>query len=76
MAFGLAWIPAIYAYARTKLPALLLPWLWLLLIVFVGVLLGAGNLGRSTFTAFPVVIPAAAYGLMCFLKNTRETVAE
>lgn len=62
-AFGLAWFPAIYVLATGRAPRLLKRWSWLLPLVTVGVLVGAGNLGRSMFTAFPVVMPLAALGL-------------
>lgn len=68
-AFGLAWIPAVYALAACKVPLLLKRWSWLIVIVFVGVLLGAGNFGRTTFSAFPVVMPLAALGLSSWLAQ-------
>ena len=46
LAFGLTWIPALYALAVCQVPPLLRRWSWLIVIVIVGVLLGAGNLGR------------------------------
>jgi len=38
-------------------------------IVIIGVLLGAGNFGRTTFTAFPVVMPLASLGLSSWLAQ-------
>jgi hypothetical protein len=75
LAFGLAWIPAVYALAACRVPRLLRRWSWLVAIVFVGVLLGAGNLGRTTFTAFPVVMPLAALGLSSWLGQAAESPA-
>lgn len=72
LSFGFAWIPALYALARCKIPLLLKRWSWLILIIFMGVLLGRGDLGRSTFNAFPVVIPLASLGLSCWLKKGLE----
>jgi hypothetical protein len=65
--FGLAWIPAIYALVVCKVPLLLRRWSWLILIVFLGDLFFLGNFDRTTFNAFPVVIPLAALGLSKWL---------
>ncbi len=63
MAFTLAWPLAIYALVVGDVPDTLRSWIYLLPIVILGVLLGAGNLSRSTVAAFPVIIPLAAIGL-------------
>lgn len=63
LAFGVCWLFAAYALLKADVPPVLRRWAWFVPIVFLGVLLGAGNLGRSTFTAFPVVVPLAAAGL-------------
>lgn len=70
LSFGFAWIPALYALTRCKIPLLLKRWSWLILIIFIGVLLGRGDLGRSTFNAFPVVIPLASLGLSRWLAKS------
>lgn len=72
LSFGIAWIPALYALIACRIPSLLRRWSWLLAIVLVGVLLGQGNWGRSTFTAFPVVMPLAALGLSNWLAWARN----
>jgi hypothetical protein len=71
-AFGIAWVPAIYAFFRCDLPPLLGRWSWLLPMVFLGVVLGAGNPGRSVFSAFPVVEPLAAIGLSTWVARARD----
>lgn len=76
LSFGLAWIPALYALAAGQPPPLLRRWSWLIVIVLVGVLLGAGNLGRSTFSAFPVVMPLAALGLSRWLEKASDKAAQ
>jgi len=68
--FGFVWPLAIYAICWGSLPKILRCWVWFLPIVFIGVLFGSGNIGRSTFTAFPVVIPIAAFGLQNLVKNS------
>lgn len=75
LSFGLAWIPAIYALTVSKSPALLKRWSWLIVIVLVGVVLGSGNLDRSLFSAFPVVIPLAALGLCDWLARASNGIA-
>lgn len=66
--FGLAWIPFGYALLKkVRSPVLLRRWCWLTAIVFVGVILGAGNLSRAMFSAFPVVMPMASLGLIRYL---------
>lgn len=67
LSFGIAWIPALYALVACKVPILLRRWVWLIPIVVVGVILGAGNWGRTTFSAFPVVMPLASLGLSRWL---------
>lgn len=63
LSFGFSWIPAFYVLATGKVPLLLKRWSWLILFIFAGVILGAGNFDRSIFTAFPVVFPLAAIGI-------------
>jgi len=63
MAFALAWPLAIFALIRCEVPQILRSWIYLIPIVIIGVILGAGNLSRSTMAAFPVIIPLAAIGL-------------
>lgn len=72
LSFGFAWIPAFYVLAAGKVPLLLKRWSWLILFVFTGVILGAGNFGRSTFTAFPVVFPLAAIGISKWLSLNQQ----
>lgn len=72
LSFGAAWLPAAWAAFGCRLPPLLKRWAWLVPIVFVGVLTGGGNLGRSTFTAFPIVMPLAALGLGSWLTGLRD----
>jgi hypothetical protein len=74
MAFGPAWIAAAYGLLRPDCPRLLRAWSPLIGLVIAGVLLGSGNLARSTFTAFPVVIPAAAWGLQALWQHTPAEV--
>lgn len=72
MAFGLVWIAAAYGATTGKIPETVRRWSWLAPLVFVGVLLTGGNLGRSTFTAFPIVIPVAMTGIFAWggYRNT------
>lgn len=72
--FGFAWIPAIYSLFAAPLPKLLKRWAWLLPIVAVGVFLGAGNLSRSIFTAAPIVVCLAAFGISRMLKGAKPAL--
>jgi hypothetical protein len=67
--FSLAWIPAIYALAKCRVPLLLRRWSWAIPIVFLGVLILKGNFDRTMFSIFPVVIPLAALGLSSWLGS-------
>ena len=69
LAFGLAWIPAAYALAACRVPLLLKRWSWLIVIVIIGALLGAGNFGWTTFNAFPVAMPLTSLGLSGWLAQ-------
>ena len=72
LAFGVVWILAIYAFFKSDIPPLLRRWTWLVPLVSVGVILGQGNIGRSNFTAFPVVILLAVFGLKTWLWRDEE----
>lgn len=74
--FGLTWIPAIYALVACKVPVLLRRWSWLILIVFLGDLFLFGNFDRTTFSAFPVVIPLAALGLSKWLFSISDRTGQ
>ena len=73
LAFGILWMLAIYAFAKCDIPSLLRRWTWLVPLVWLGVILGQGNLGRSHFTAFPVVIALAVFGLKGWLWGDRRS---
>ena len=62
-AFGLLWVPALYALFTRRLPTLLSrSYWWVLLLLVIALLLGVG-FGRTLFLAFPIVIPSALIGL-------------
>ena len=72
-AFGLAWVPAVYALWRTQIPVLLRRWIWLMPLIALGILLATGsaaNMSRLLFLGFPVVMPLAARGVAHFLRET------
>ena len=75
MAFGLIWIPACYGLVAGRVPPVARRWLCLVPLVLLGVLFGGGNLGRGTFSAFPVVIPVAVSGLTRWLVSAKRTSA-
>lgn len=72
--FGFAWILAIYALFAAPLPRLLKRWVWLVPIVMIGVFLGEGNLGRSTFTAAPIMMCLAAFGIGAMISGTEPAL--
>ena len=71
--FGILWIPCFYAIIKGDIPILLKRWSWLILIIFLGILFGSGNMGRSFFTAFPIVIPISLSGLLKWLDAKNQS---
>lgn len=69
MAFGLVWIPAVYGAAVGRPPTKVRRWSWLVPLVVTGVLFGGGNLGRGTFSAFPIIIPLALTGIFTWVGH-------
>ena len=67
LAFGLLWLPFIYAVVRCRVPVLLARWAWFVPVLLVMmVALGGGAAAgayRHLAAAFPVVIPLALIGL-------------
>ena len=72
MSFGFAGPLAFYGFLKADLPKILSRWCWLVVIVFMGVFLGGGNLARSPFTAFPVVMPLAAMGMLSISNKIKK----
>lgn len=73
LAFGLLWLPAIYALLRCTMPSLLARWIWFVpaLLVF-NRLMNLGNV-RHTTVGFIVVVPLAIIGLRAWLElDTKE----
>jgi hypothetical protein len=65
--FGFLWLPAIFGFFRAQMPRWFRSWTVLLLTasVLMAMLLVGGQYpgGRAIFTAFPVVIPCALWGM-------------
>lgn len=68
MAFGLLWIPALWALLRGSLPMLLSRWAWFILALLVfNRMMGLGNVRHAT-AGFIVVVPLAVLGLSRWLN--------
>lgn len=64
MSFSFLWVPVIYAVARCRVPEDLRRWFWFYPVALLGLIAnGAYNFGRSSFIAFPAIIPLAVIGL-------------
>lgn len=67
-AFGLLWVPALYALFTGRLPNMLRRQSIILgLLLIIALALGV-SVGRTIFMAFPVIIPAALFGIRAFLR--------
>ncbi len=75
LTFGPLWLPAIYAYLRAPLPLFLRRCLWFIPLVGVH-LLGGGNIQRTLFWMFPVVIPLAVLGLTRWISTSPDPQAD
>lgn len=74
--FGPTWFLALYAIFSKDLPLVLKRWALLVPLVFIGIMLGAGNLSRSLFSAAPVMIALSAYGAKRILECERPLCEE
>jgi len=75
-AFGFLWIAAGYALIKGHLPSLhqrQLLIVGLLLLIALGFVV---SLGRTVYMAFPVVIPAALFGIRAFLNQNSKSTNE
>jgi len=74
--FSLIWILAIVGFINLKTPLIIRSLSWIILIILGKIFLLGGNFGRILFFAFPVVIPAALFGLKLFLGTADKAEVE